>query len=80
MVRTPSATFMFGDSSDREYTKRGDRPWMYFYVYYDYGPEYCALRHGGGGNFVFLDGHAEYRLPGQVFLDPMWWRDASIHY
>jgi len=74
-VNSPSEKFMLGDTSDQEYTKRGDRPWMYFYMYYDYGLAWCPMRHYKGGHFAMLDGHVEFRRPERVFLDPMWLPD-----
>ena len=72
MIKDHSKTMMLGDTSDQERFDRGDKPYMYFYLYRDFGVDYCALRHSNGGNFVMVDGHVEFRYPAEVFLNEMW--------
>lgn len=58
MVDKPSATILVGDSPD---VGAANEWWRNVYVYAD--SALMARRHGGAGNYLFVDGHIEIFTP-----------------
>lgn len=76
-VTKPSYTVIVGDSKDSKTSPSASNNFEHKLLYTQSSDKIMsksARRHNGGGNYLFFDGHVEWRTPEQLVMEPEIWK------